>query len=85
MYRAQRSFAAVRPRIGLVSARCRNRFGDPVPGTIGRLHAAGARIYPTDLCGAIVSGRRRAPRRCSRAPEQTGEPVVERRTPGEGR
>jgi competence protein ComEC len=45
--------AAVAPRVAVVSASGRNPFGHPAPATLARLAAAGARIYRTDVDGAI--------------------------------
>ncbi|MGH7318928.1 MAG: DNA internalization-related competence protein ComEC/Rec2 [Candidatus Rokuibacteriota bacterium] len=45
--------AAVSPRLALVSVGRRNPFGHPTPSALARLTAAGARVYRTDLDGAI--------------------------------
>ena len=45
--------AAVAPRLAVVSASARNPFGHPAPATLSRLVTAGARVYRTDLDGAI--------------------------------
>jgi competence protein ComEC len=45
---------AVRPAFGVVSVGARNPFRHPAPEVLGRLEAAGARIYRTDRDGAIV-------------------------------
>lgn len=45
--------AAVRPRIALISAGVRSRFGHPAPETVDRLRAAGIRVFRTDLSGEI--------------------------------
>lgn len=45
--------AAARPRVALISCGEGNRFGHPSPVTLGRLVLAGARVYRTDLEGAI--------------------------------
>jgi competence protein ComEC len=46
--------ARVGPRVAIVSAGARNRYGHPAPPTLARLQAAGARVYRTDLDGAIL-------------------------------
>ncbi len=43
----------VRPRIALISCGAHSRYGHPHAETIGRLEAAGARIYATPSCGEI--------------------------------
>ena len=45
--------AATRPRIAIVSAGARNRFGHPAPAVLERLRNAGTRVYRTDLSGEI--------------------------------
>jgi competence protein ComEC len=46
--------AAVAPRVAVVSAGARNRFGHPHPTTLAALATAGARIWRTDLDGAVT-------------------------------
>jgi competence protein ComEC len=46
--------AAVRPRDALISVGRHNLFGHPAPSTLRALRDAGASIYRTDRCGAIV-------------------------------
>ena len=46
--------AAVAPRIAIVSAGWRNRFGHPKAEVVARYHAAGARLLRTDDSGAIT-------------------------------
>ncbi|MGE0639191.1 MAG: DNA internalization-related competence protein ComEC/Rec2 [Thermoanaerobaculia bacterium] len=45
--------AAVRPRIALISAGVRSRFGHPAAETVERLRRARVRIYRTDLSGEL--------------------------------
>jgi competence protein ComEC len=46
--------AAVKPRVAIVSAGWRNRFGHPKPEVVARYHAAGSRLLRTDESGAIT-------------------------------
>lgn len=46
--------AAVAPRLAIVSAGWRNRFGHPKAEVVARYHAAGARVLRTDESGAIT-------------------------------
>ncbi|MFN9391337.1 MAG: hypothetical protein ACK6DF_17755, partial [Betaproteobacteria bacterium] len=48
------SFGAVAPRIAIVSAGWRNRFGHPKAEVVARYHAAGARLLRTVDSGAIT-------------------------------
>jgi competence protein ComEC len=53
--------AAVTPRVALVSAGHRNRFGHPHPDVLARYRGAGTAVYRTDRDGAIrlsTDGRR---------------------------
>ena len=43
-----------RPAIAVISAGARNPFRHPTPEALGRLEAAGARIYRTDRDGAVL-------------------------------
>jgi competence protein ComEC len=45
--------AAAAPRLAVVSVGGRNPFGHPAPAALARLDAAGARLYRTDVDGAI--------------------------------
>lgn len=45
---------AVAPREAVISAGCRNRFGHPHPVTLESLARAGARVWRTDLDGAVT-------------------------------
>nr|WP_041194590.1 DNA internalization-related competence protein ComEC/Rec2 [Candidatus Symbiobacter mobilis] len=45
---------AVQPRIALVQAGYRNRFGHPVPAVVARYAQAGATVRNTALCGALT-------------------------------
>jgi competence protein ComEC len=45
--------AAVTPRLAIVSAGYRNRFGHPHPAVVDRLVRAGVRLYRTDRDGAV--------------------------------
>lgn len=45
--------AAVGPRLAVVPVGAGNPFGHPAPETLARLVAAGARVYRTDLDGAV--------------------------------
>ena len=53
--------AAVQPEIALISVGARNRYGHPDEDTLGRLEAAGATVYRTDLHGTlkVTSNKRR--------------------------
>ncbi|MBI5191060.1 MAG: DNA internalization-related competence protein ComEC/Rec2 [Nitrospirae bacterium] len=44
---------SVRPEVAVISAGRRNRFGHPAPETLAALEDAGARVYRTDLDGAV--------------------------------
>jgi competence protein ComEC len=46
--------AAVRPVVAVISVGTRNAYGHPDAGALGRLAAAGARVYRTDWHGAVV-------------------------------
>jgi competence protein ComEC len=46
--------AAVRPGYAVISAGRHNRFGHPAPSTLATLRSAGAKVYRTDICGAVV-------------------------------
>ena len=46
--------AAVRPVVAVISVGTRNAYGHPDAGALGRLAAAGARVYRTDRHGAVV-------------------------------
>ncbi|MNC88355.1 ComEC family competence protein [compost metagenome] len=48
--------AAVRPRLAIVSAGYRSRFGHPAPEVLGRYGAAGVEVLRTDLDGAVSVG-----------------------------
>jgi competence protein ComEC len=45
---------AARPAFAIVSAGARNPFRHPAPEALGRLEAAGARVYRTDRDGAVI-------------------------------
>ena len=45
---------AARPAFAIVSAGARNPFRHPAPEALGRLDAAGARVYRTDRDGAVI-------------------------------
>jgi competence protein ComEC len=45
---------AVRPAFAIISVGYRNSFGLPKPAVLQRLQAAGARVYRTDLNGAVT-------------------------------
>ena len=44
---------AVRPRLALIQAGYRNRFGHPAPDVLARLHARGVRVADSPRCGAM--------------------------------
>ncbi len=46
--------AAVHPKIAVVSVGRHNTFGHPAPVTLNALKIAGAAIYRTDRCGAVL-------------------------------
>ncbi len=46
--------AQVDPELAVISVGASNPYGHPDPGTLARLHDAGATIYRTDLNGTIV-------------------------------
>jgi competence protein ComEC len=46
--------AATRARVAVISVGARNPFHHPTPEALGRLEAAGARIYRTDRDGAVI-------------------------------
>ena len=46
--------AAVRPKIAIISVGRHNVFGHPAPSTVARLQAFGARVYRTDVNGAVT-------------------------------
>ena len=46
--------AVLSPRIALVSAGARNRYGHPASDTLLRLTEAGAELYRTDLQGTVT-------------------------------
>jgi competence protein ComEC len=46
--------AAVRPSVAIVSVGARNPYGHPDAGVLVRLAAMGARVYRTDLDGAVL-------------------------------
>ena len=46
--------AAAEPRFAVVSVGARNPFRHPTPEALGRLAAAGARVYRTDRDGAVI-------------------------------
>ena len=46
--------AAVAPRIAIVQAGYRNRFGHPAPDVLARLQAQGSTVFETTRCGAAT-------------------------------
>jgi competence protein ComEC len=46
--------ARVHPTLALISVGRHNTFGHPAPATLDTLRSAGAQVYRTDTCGAIV-------------------------------
>jgi competence protein ComEC len=46
--------AAVSPRLGLISAGYRNRFGHPHPEVVARYRRAGVRLFQTPVDGAVT-------------------------------
>jgi len=46
--------AAVRPRSAIISAGRHNLFGHPAVTTLRTLRNAGATVYRTDRCGAVI-------------------------------
>ncbi|MDI3317795.1 MAG: MBL fold metallo-hydrolase [Bacillota bacterium] len=46
---------AVRPAYAVISVGAGNPYGHPAPETVGRLRAAGAAIFRTDLQGSVVA------------------------------
>ena len=46
--------AAWRPQIAVISCGRGNRFGHPAPDVIGRLEAAGAKVFRTDQDGQVT-------------------------------
>jgi competence protein ComEC len=46
--------AAVHPHVALISVGRHNLFGHPAPTIFATLSSAGATIYRTDVCGAII-------------------------------
>jgi len=46
--------AATRAAVAVISVGARNPFRHPTPEALGRLEAAGARIYRTDRDGAVI-------------------------------
>ena len=45
---------ATDPAVAVISVGARNSFGHPTPEVLGRLEAAGARVYRTDRDGAVI-------------------------------
>jgi len=45
---------AVHPRYALISVGRHNLFGHPAATTLATLRSAGATVYRTDLCGAVI-------------------------------
>jgi beta-lactamase superfamily II metal-dependent hydrolase len=50
---SEKFLRSVAPRVALISAGARNRYGHPAPETLERLAAAGATVFRTDRNGAI--------------------------------
>jgi competence protein ComEC len=46
--------SATRAAVAVISVGARNPFRHPTPEALGRLEAAGARIYRTDRDGAVI-------------------------------
>ncbi|MCC0564460.1 DNA internalization-related competence protein ComEC/Rec2 [Brevibacillus borstelensis] len=46
--------AAIQPKNAVISAGQKNRYGHPSPAVLTRLHEAGAKVFRTDLQGAIT-------------------------------
>jgi competence protein ComEC len=46
--------ASVKPQFALISVGLGNSFGLPRPEILGRLQAAGTRVYRTDVDGAVT-------------------------------
>ena len=57
-YNAEEFFAAVRPRVAIVSVGARNRYGHPSRHVLDALTRAGSRVLRTDFHGdvAVVAG-----------------------------
>ena len=52
--RGEQELRAARPQLAVVSVGARNPFHHPSPEALGRLEAAGARVYRTDRDGAVI-------------------------------